>query len=174
MKTSPAARSKLCRPVAPSLPCELHLRWTGCRRRQRQSARRLLPRCASRNPPGVAQTKAGWVCESTNPGNTTLPAQSISRMRLRFFLTQGSRSASFVLPTETIFPPRQSTAPSSMMPMSPSAAPRRGPETLPADSVSNCRILTSRSAWLVFFLFNSHSRFATPGRQAPDNRPLLE
>src|SRR5579864_9300394 len=57
-------------------------------------------------------TNTGWVCESTNPGVTTLQAQSISVSFLRFFLIQGSRSASFVGPTETILPPMQSTAPS--------------------------------------------------------------
>ena len=63
-------------------------------------------------------TKTGWVWESTKPGRTTLPAQSISVTFLRFFFSQGSRRASLVVPTETIFPPTQSTAPSSMMPSS--------------------------------------------------------
>src|SRR5580692_9031383 len=72
-------------------------------------------------------TKTGCVCESTNPGRTTLPAQSISITFLRFFFSQGSRRASLVLPTETILPPRHKTAPSSILPSSLRSAARRGP-----------------------------------------------
>ena len=39
-------------------------------------------------------TNTGCVCESTKPGSTTLPAQSISVTFLRFFFSHGSRSAS--------------------------------------------------------------------------------
>ncbi len=42
-------------------------------------------------------TNTGCVCESTKPGRTTLPAQSISRTFLRFFFSQGSRRASLVV-----------------------------------------------------------------------------
>ena len=49
-------------------------------------------------------TKTGCVCESTNPGRTTLPAQSISVTLLRFLLSHASRRASLVVPTETILP----------------------------------------------------------------------
>jgi hypothetical protein len=46
-------------------------------------------------------------------------ARAINLVTLRrFFLSQGSRSASLVLPTETILPPRQSMAASSRMPSS--------------------------------------------------------
>src|ERR1700689_4420977 len=97
-------------------------------------------------------TKTGWVWESTKPGRTTLPAQSISKTFLRLFLSHESRRASFVFPTETIFPPTHKTAPSSIMPSSFSSAPRRGPglreewleeETVDEDtlSVRSCRIL---------------------------------
>ena len=72
-------------------------------------------------------TNTGCVCESTNPGMTTLPVQSISVIWLRCFLSQGSRRASLVQPTETILPPTQSTAPSRMIPSSLSCAERRGP-----------------------------------------------
>src|SRR5208282_861482 len=89
-------------------------------------------------------TKTGCVWESTKPGRTTWPAQSISRIFFRFVFTHGSRSASFVLPTETIFPPRHKTAPSSMTPSSLSSEPRRGPGRPEEDwSVSNCPMLAS-------------------------------
>src|SRR3981081_3115970 len=79
--------------------------------------------------------KTGCVCESTQPGRTTDPAQSTSVTFLRFFLSQGSLKASFVLPTETIFPPTHSTAPSSMMPRVLRSRPRRGPD-LPEEDCS--------------------------------------
>src|SRR5207248_8536885 len=58
---------------------------------------------------------------------TTLPPQSISVTFFRFLLSQGSRSASLVVPAETIFPATQRTAPSLMMLSSLRAGPRRGP-----------------------------------------------
>src|ERR1022692_3954271 len=65
-------------------------------------------------------------------------------MRSRFFFRQGSRTASLVLPIETILPPRQSTAPSSMMESSFKAGPRRGPGNMSgALRVSNWPMLTS-------------------------------
>src|SRR5579864_983550 len=89
---------------------------------------------------------AGCVCESTNPGTTTWPAQSISITFLRCFLSQESRRASFVEPTETILPPRQSTAASSSMPSSDRVFPRRGPRVSEDwRKVSNWPILTSKS-----------------------------
>src|SRR5580693_7402755 len=91
-------------------------------------------------------TKTGWVCESTKPGRTTFPAQSISRTFLRFFFSQGSRSASLVVPTETIFPPRHKTAPFSIMPGSLRSEARRGPGLPEADcSVRSWPMLASNS-----------------------------
>jgi hypothetical protein len=52
---------------------------------------------------------------------------------LRFLFSQGSRSASLVVPTETIFPPRQSTAPFSMMASCLRSGPRCGPGLPGAD-----------------------------------------
>jgi hypothetical protein len=97
-------------------------------------------------------TKTGWVCESTKPGRTTLPEQSISVTLLRFFLSQGSRSASFVVPTETTFPPQHKTAPSSMMPSSFRSEPRRGPGLPEADrSVRSWPILARNSGGWIFW-----------------------
>src|SRR6202167_4376759 len=90
--------------------------------------------------------KTGCVCESTKPGRTTFPAQSISVTFLRFFFSHGSRSASLVVPTETIFPPRHRTAPSSMMPSSLRSEPRRGPGLLEAQrSVTNWPMFAKNS-----------------------------
>ena len=75
-------------------------------------SQRIRDGCAS------PRIRAGQLC----------PAQSISTIFLRFFLIQGSRSASLVLQAETIFPPEHRTAPSLMMPSSCSSGPRRGPE----------------------------------------------
>src|SRR5260370_34245070 len=92
-------------------------------------------------------TKTGWVWESTNPGRMTLPAQSISVTLLRFFFSQGSRRASLVVPTETIFPPRQRRAPFSMMPSCFRSEMRRGPGLPDEDrSVSNWLMLASKIA----------------------------
>src|SRR5205085_12455764 len=77
-------------------------------------------------------TKTGGVFQSTKPGNTTRPEQSTSCTLLRFLFSQGSRRASLVVPTETIFPLRHRTAPFSIMPRSFRSRPRRGPG-LPED-----------------------------------------
>src|SRR5262249_19713518 len=96
-------------------------------------------------------TNTGWVCESMKPGRTTWLSQSISSMRLRFFLNQGSRTASFVFPTETIFPPMQSTAASSMMARLPRSGPRRGPG-LPERRVRSCPIFSNSRGRVCFWI----------------------
>ncbi len=57
---------------------------------------------------GAANT--GCVCESTNPGSTTPPPQSISRTSRLRDCSQRSRMASRRVPAETIFPAAHSTA----------------------------------------------------------------
>src|SRR5260370_11731047 len=86
----------------------------------------------------------GGVWESTKPGKTTRPRQSSSIIFLRFFLSHGSRRASFVVPTETIFPARQSTAADSTIPRSERAVPRRGPEATER-IVRSCLVLSNSS-----------------------------
>src|SRR5713101_6138501 len=88
--------------------------------------------------------KTGCVWESTKPGKTTRPRQSSSIIFLRFFLSQGSRRASFVVPTETIFPARQSTAADSRIPRSERAGPRRGPGATER-IVRSCLMLSNSS-----------------------------
>src|SRR5207245_7105115 len=94
------------------------------------SSRRRHTRCYRDWSSDVCSSdlKTGCVCESTKPGKTTWPPQSISIIFFRFFLIQGSDKASLVLLTETIFPPTHSTAPSLIMPRSLSSGPRRGPD----------------------------------------------
>src|SRR5438270_7249857 len=92
-------------------------------------------------------TNAGCVWESTKPGRTTRPAQSISRIFLRFRLSHESRTASFVRPTATIFPPTHNTAASSTMPNSLSSEPRRGPGRSEAErKVRSWPMVASRRA----------------------------
>jgi hypothetical protein len=95
-------------------------------------------------------TNTGCVCESTKPGRTTLPEQSISVILFRFFFSQGSRRASFVVPMETIFPAEQRTAPFSMMRRSLRAGPRRGLSAPEERSVINWLTLTSNKIGGVF------------------------
>ncbi len=95
-------------------------------------------------------TKTGCVCESTKPGRTTLPVQSISVTFFRFFLSQGSRRASLVVPTETIFPPMHRTAPWWMMPSSLRLEARRGPGVADDDRKvsSSPTLMSSRASGL--------------------------
>jgi len=114
------------------------------------------------------------VCESTNPGSTTLPVQSTSITFLRFSFSHGSRRASFVVPTETIFPPRHKIAPSSMMPSFLSSKPRRGRVAEPALIVRSCLTFTNRTADTAGDLDLSRARKERVVYQGNPRRPSRE